>query len=768
MTKRLSPKIIFALSLLSAIVFASCSPTRFLKENESILSEVQIKSNDKAVSPSSYRTHILQEPNSRWFNFLKVPLAIYSISGTDSTKRINRFFRRIGQAPVVYDAGKTESSANTLRATLQNKGYLKANVALDTLTRKRRTKVKYELQPGARWYVRNIRYRFDDADVERDVKADLAQSLFYNGMPMDVALVSSERNRIISALQNRGYYLINKEFLTVTADSATNEYGIDLTMSIARPAGIDSANVYKKFRFGDIKVLEDLTEAAYDSSEYHGLQLFYNKRTKLHKRTYRNHIYTRSGNVYRESDVQNTYSALNALDAIGYSSIKLQPIVSDSTARLNTTIFVNHAKPQTISAELEGTNTSGDLGAAVALTYTNRNLFHGSEVFSLKVRTAYEAIRGLEGYNNQNYIEYSAEAALRMPTISLPFLKRSVAQRYKTTSELSAVFNSQNRPEFHKRLLTANWAYQWHKNDNLQWKHRLDLISLNYVFMPWISNTFRENYLNNPDTRYSILRYSYENLLIMRTGYGFTYNSSRTLSPNGIYNTNDYQIRFNVEMAGNILHAASKIFKTQRDDLGQHKVLGIAYSQYAKIDFDYAKSFLINKSNSLALHAGFGIALPYGNSSYIPYEKRYFSGGANSVRGWSVRELGPGRYVGEDGKINFINQTGNLKLDLNVEYRTALFWKFLGAVFIDAGNVWNTRAYDGIEGGQFKFNNFYKQIAVSYGLGLRFNFDYFILRLDGGMKAINPAFESGRGRYPIIHPKFSRDFTLHFAVGLPF
>ena len=175
-----------------------------------------------------------------------------------------------------------------------------------------------------------------------------------------------------------------------------------------------------------------------------------------------------------------------------------------------------------------------------------------------------------------------------------------------------------------------------------------------------------------------------------------------------------------------------------------------------------------DKRNALALHAGIGVAYPYGNSTVLPFEKRYFSGGANSVRGWGVRELGPGKFKGTDGRIDFINQTGDLKLDLNAEYRTSLFWKFEGAAFIDAGNIWTLRNYEDQPGGQFKFSEFYKQIAAAYGLGLRLNFDYFILRFDMGMKAINPAYETQEEHWAIVHPKLSRDFAFHFAVGLPF
>ena len=205
----------------------------------------------------------------------------------------------------------------------------------------------------------------------------------------------------------------------------------------------------------------------------------------------------------------------------------------------------------------------------------------------------------------------------------------------------------------------------------------------------------------------------------------------------------------------------------KRNTDNQYTLFGIAYAQYAKFDFSFCKSFLINKNNSFAIRAAFGVAAPYGNSDILPYEKRYFSGGANSVRGWSVRELGPGSFQGNDGRIDFINQTGDIKLDLNVEYRTHLFWKFDGAAFIDAGNIWTIRDYKDQPGGQFRFDEFWQQIAVSYGLGIRLNLGYFILRFDGGMKAIHPSYKDHR-KFPIVHPNFKRDFTFHFAVGMPF
>ena len=388
-------------------------------------------------------------------------------------------------------------------------------------------------------------------------------------------------------------------------------------------------------------------------------------------------------------------------------------------------------------------------------------------MFSLKLRGAFEAITGLEGYIDQNYMEVSVEAGLTFPNFKLFGLDSRKYLMMHPTSEVSLMYDSQNRPEFHRRVLTSALRYRWRSVNEL-FRHRVDLIDLNYVFMPWISETFKRDYLNDADNRNAILRYNYENLFIMKLGYSFTYNSQGSMISGADYGSNALGIRFNIESAGNLLYGFSNLLRASRNSEGQYTLFNIAYAQYVKGDFDISKSFRFDDRNSLALHMGLGIAYPYGNSSILPYEKRYFSGGANSVRGWSVRELGPGSFTGGDGRIDFINQTGDIKLDLNAEYRTLLFWKLHGAVFVDAGNIWTIRNYVEQPGGQFRFNTFWRQIAVSYGLGLRLNFDFFILRLDGGMKAVNPAYTDNYHHYPIIHPDFKRDFTLHFAVGLPF
>jgi outer membrane protein assembly factor BamA len=477
--------------------------------------------------------------------------------------------------------------------------------------------------------------------------------------------------------------------------------------------------------------------------------------TKLHlrQRVLYNNTAIREGQPFSSKDLQRTYNNFAKLQAVKYTNIHFEEL--PDTTLLDCDVQLSTNKPSTLSFQPEGTNTAGDLGAAASLTYENRNLFRGSELFSIQLRGAFEAITGLEGYQNQNYEEYNVESRLEFPRFVAPFLSKSFRRRQNASSELSASYDLQNRPEFHRRVFSAGWRYKWSEPRH-HTSYRLDVIDLNYVYMPWISSTFKHDYLDSVSNRNAILRYNYEDLFIMKIGIGMTYN-------NGVN-----AIRANFETAGNLLNGISHAFKLKQNDNSQYTLFNIAYAQYVKGDFDITHLIKFDQHNNLALHAGFGIAYPYGNSTILPFEKRYFSGGANSVRGWGVRELGPGKFRGTDGRIDFINQTGDMKLDLNAEYRTYLFWKLDAALFVDAGNVWTIRAYEEQPGGQFKWNEFYKQIAVAYGLGFRLNFNYFILRFDMGMKAINPAYESSDEHYAIFHPDLSRDFSFHFAVGLPF
>lgn len=728
-------------TLIIVVTITACSASKFIPEGSYLLDDVKIKSDTKNIETSQLEPYIRQKGNSKWFSLFKVPLGTYALSGRDTTKWINRKLQAFGEGPVLFDSLQAEQTCNDLSNVLHGMGYIKAQVDY-ALKREKKKKVKviYNLHPGKRYHISSINYDIQDKNIDSVLKNKKFHSTNLRiGMPFMVSVLDNEREQITDFLNNNGYVNFHKDFISYSADTISGSTDIDITLHLHKfiSGNGEEETEHKQYTIGKIN--------------YHANGDF--DKIPLRKSVLEENTIIEAGKLYNADELQKTYNRFGRLPIVKYTNIKFTERPDSNILDCNIGISTN--KINSISFQPEGTNTAGDLGAAASLTYENRNIFRGAETFSIKLRGAFEAITGLEGYQNQDYEEYSLEAKLLFPRFVVPFLSKKFKKQSTAMSELTVSYNMQNRPEFHRRVFTASWRYRWNDISGKK-SYKFDLIDLNYIYMPWISTTFKEEYLDDVNNRNSILRYNYEDLFIMKLGFGMSFNNG------------DEAYKINVETSGNFLSGISHLLGSKRNEDNQYTLFNIAFAQYVKGDFDYTKIIMFDRNNSLALHAGLGIAYPYGNSKILPFEKRYFSGGANSVRGWSVRGLGPGKFKGTNGAIDFINQTGDIKLDLNIELRSFLFWKVYGAAFIDAGNIWTIRAYEEQPGGQFRFKDFYKQIAVAYGLGIRFNFDFFILRFDMGMKAINPAYNSNNEHYAIFHPDFSRDFAFHFAVGLPF
>ena len=700
------------------LLTTACSTGKYVQEGEYILDKVAVVSDQSDYNASPLSQYVRQKEKPKLFSLFRNPFS---------------------RKPVIYDTLQARLSCQDLMTAMQNEGYMNAGVSLYTETKGKKLKATYLLHPGQPFLIGKVNYDIQDEGILQLLHLDQpANQQIKPGMRFTVETLDNERKRIASLLSDNGYFRFNKDFIHFTADTIMGRKDIALTLQLRKYKPNNNSPEVDHTRY----LIRDVLFQSNDSDRIH-----------LRKQVLLNATAIKEGRPYDASALQRTYNNFARLQAVKYTNIKFAEV--PDTNLLDCHIQISTNKPSTISFQPEGTNTAGDLGAAASITYTNRNLFHGSEQLSIEFRGAYEAITGLEGYQDQNYTEFSVETKLVFPRFLAPFLSKSFRRRQTASSEWAVSWDFQNRPEFHRRVFSSAWRYRWSEPKH-HLNYRFDLLDLNYVYMPWISSTFKRDYLDNAENRNAILRYNYEDIFIMKTGFTVSYTDGVDA------------VRANFESAGNLLNGVSKGFGFKTNSQGQHTLFNIAYAQYVKFDFDYTHLFQFDKRNALALHAGLGVAYPYGNSTVLPFEKRYFSGGANSVRGWSVRELGPGKFKGTDGRIDFINQTGDVKLDLNAEYRSSLFWKLQGALFIDAGNIWTLRNCAEQPGGQFKFTEFYKQIAASYGMGLRLNFDYFILRFDVGMKAINPAYESEKEHWSIIHPKLSRDFDFHFAVGLPF
>ena len=735
----------YSIIILATLLLVSCAETKYVPDGSYLLDDIRMKidgETNRELNVTTAKSLVRQQNNARWFSMVKLPLKVYSLSGRDTTKWGNRLLRSIGEPPVIYDSLQARLTCNDLQMLLQNKGYLDGRVELWTRTKGKKLWAYYKLSTGNPYQIGKLDYQIADPVIDEDFRLSDPQNWgLHSGRQFSIDDLDKERKRIAQMLANNGYYRFHKEYIRFEADTMSADRNhVDLTLLLNVDHAEDSADVlHRRYK---IRRLTFQSGSQQDSVIH------------LRENVLNECCYIREGAYYSASDLQNTYNHFARLGAVKYTNISFREI--PDSALLDCNIQLQTNKPSTLSFQPEGTNTAGDLGAAATLTYQNRNLFRGSESLTVELRGAYEAIKGLEGYSNQDFIETSLETRLKFPRFIMPFISHDTRRRVNATSEVSLLYDMQNRPEFHRRLWSAAWRYRWAPHDR-PYQYQFDVLDLNYVLMPWISDTFYDLYLADVTSRNAILRYNYQDLFITKIGFGFSYNDGRTA------------LKTNIETSGNLLHLASDLFGAAKNDQGQDLVFNIAYAQYVKGDIELTRVIQLDYGNQLACHVGLGIAYPYGNSTLLPFEKRYFSGGANSLRGWPVRGIGPGKFKGTDGRIDFINQTGDMKLDLNMEYRTHLFWKLDGALFIDAGNIWTLRDYPDQPGGQFKFRNFLSEMAANYGLGFRFNFGYFIVRFDLGMKAVNPAYEAeDEPHFPIIHPRISRDFAFHFAVGLPF
>ena len=755
------------------MLVCGCSSTKHVPEGQYLLDNVTIDINgDKSVSSDELVNFLRQTPNHTVLGFARLQLSTYSLSGSDTTKWYNRWLRRLGKPPVIYNAELTDASRRQLRQALINRGYMDAGVVVDTMfyPERKRADVVYRISTGQPHIISSIDYNVTDSTLRSILESDSSLVEIQPGDIFDRNKLDNVRSVIARRLRNEGYYAFNREYITFTADTVRGSKEIDLTLNLRNSLRNDTIeHQHRIYKIRSVTfVTEDVANAVpADTVDYRNIRVIYGNDCYIRPSTLYDMCFIEPNQLYSSENIDRTYAALSRLSILHFINIEMRPGGSDDNAEyLDAVINISRNKKHSVSVELEGTNSEGDLGFGVGATYQNRDLTRRSELLTVKLRASYESISGdLDGIINDRYTEYAAEVGLTSPKFELPFASRAFKKRMQATTEYALSFNYQERPEYTRVIAGLAWRWKW---DNRKFgynrRHVLDVVDINYVRLPRsVDNFVDEIAPSNP-----LLRYAYEDHFIMRTGYTFSRTNRRI--PTAEVNAFAMQpyistMRFSVEMAGNLLYGLSSLFASRgADDV--YKVFDIQFAQYLKGEFDYTFARNFNSRNSLAVHAGFGMAYPYGNSSMVPFEKRFYAGGANNVRGWGVRTLGPGCYDARNYVSDFMNQSGDISLALSMEYRAKLFWVLEGALFIDAGNIWTIHNYPNQPGGQFKFDEFYKQIAAAYGLGLRMDFTYFLLRFDLGLKAHNPAMN--QERWPLLHPKWGRDTNFHFSVGYPF
>ncbi len=767
-------------------LFFSCNSTKYVRNGEYLLDKVEIVSDNEHYKAADLRPYIRQQPNFKAFGLMKWQLFLYDWSGRNEKKWINRQLRRMGEAPVILDTLLVDQSVEELRRFMVNKGYVNAEVSavVDTSKRKKAT-VVYRVVGNEPYRIAPYRMVLDDPKIDSIARLKAPPRTFltsafrifsddYTPLIKDSSLfdrdvLDKERERITTLLRRNGYYAFNRDYFFYLADSSFNRNVVDLDMMLRpfrlqKPDGTVSDTIHRQYYIKDVEIvtghnpLEEgsNTLLSADTLTTGGIRILYGQRKKsIRPGVLRRSNFIFPGKLYNERSVEQTYASFATLRALRNVNIRFSEIEENDTMKLNCTILTSPAQLQGFGVDIEGTNSAGNLGFASNINYQHRNLFRGSELLSLKLRGAYETLSKSQSKGN-SFWEFGIEGAIQFPHFLFPFFNDDFRRKIRASTELKVSYSTQDRPEFKRSILSAGWNYIWQARSNNQARHVFKLLDIDYVYLPEIAPSFRENL---PE---SSLLYNFTDQFILGTGYTYSFNNYNP--QNRLRDT--HSMRFSFEMAGNMLYAFSKLTNARKNNEGRYSLFGINYAQFVKGDIDFSKSVVLGNRNRLAFHLGVGVGYPYGNFKMLPFERSYFSGGANSVRGWSVRSLGPGS-MSADSIVSFADQVGDIRLDLNIEYRTKLFWKFEMAAYVDAGNIWTFHKDMYRPEGNFGFSRFYKEIAVSYGLGLRMDFDFFLIRFDTGMKAYNPQ-RTGADKWAFFHPNFGENFAWHFAVGYPF
>ncbi len=742
----------------------SCKVTKFVPDGEYLLDDVSIRTDGDDIKKGELDRYVRQSPNSSVFGIWRMQLRLYSLAGYDASRWHNRVLMRAGEAPVIYDEGQTKLSEESLRQAMVNKGYVDARVSSSVTLDNKRARVVYHIRENEPYRLRDYYTDLPDSTL-RAAATDAGRSLVTPGMLFDVDRLNDERERVSNELRQQGYYKFSKELLSFTADSALGTHRVDVTMQLSKllteqddslQRSVFSPYHLRHVVFFTSRALDlggimrgEGAPTDYSFSRQGDYFLISHKESFLKLKTLVEHTYVEPGELYTDASVQRTYSALGSLPPVRYVDIRFHDAPGDS---LDCFIHLTPSKLFSLTAGLEATYTEGYWGVAADVGMIHRNVFKSAESLSLQGRLAYE-------WQGSGVLatELGMQAGLQFQDFLMPFVTEQFKKKVRGKTQFTAEVSSQNRPdEFNVKRFGVGMNYNWSSGRLL---HIFDLIDVNYVDFD-VEDVFRTEFLET--NRFN--PYSYESHFITRFGYTLsftTFDADRPLR-------NHLSMRYGIETAGNVFYGINTLLESKKNSEGAYTIVGgIPYSQYVRTDINFTAHQVFDQNNRFVYHLFAGVGVPYGNASVIPYERRYFAGGANSVRGWSESTLGPGAYQRDAslGRGRDYNQMGDIKIDLNWEYRFKMFGKLDGALFADAGNIWTIKPYETQPGGEFRFDSFFKQLAVAYGAGLRADFSFLVLRFDVGIKLHDPSAAQGeRWRLQLT----GDDFALHLAIGYPF
>ena len=782
MEKNISNKSLFFSRLIPVPLFLilaifSCNPTKYVPQEETLLDENVINVNKEGIKKADIIPYIKQKPNKKIFG-TRFHLGLYNLSNINKQKWPHSWLRNIGEEPVLYDQYSVGQSVGQIKDYISSKGYFDSRVGDSTETLKRKTRVIYNVDLLAPYLIRNIYYEIDDTTIEKLFYFDSISCLIERGKPYDVDILQAERSRFERFVKDMGFYNFSSDHINFKIDSTIGNREVNVFYGIRKFTAIDQENnqivvPHPVYRVRDIYIYPDYVPrdvleggeeylSSLDTVNYRGY--FFVSRANKPEIKYDliiQSLYLKPGSTYNLTNTERsqkhllslkTYRLVNVL----YNEMQVAGDSLISELLVDCNIQLTLLSQQSYRFELEGTNSAGYLGGALNLVYQHKNIFHGAELLNLHLRGAYEAIRR-ETSGVSSAHEFGVETSLRFPKFLLPVLKtEEFIKRYNPTTTALLAYNYQNLPTFTRTMANASFGYNW--KSGVYHEHIINPLQLNVIKLGRIDPAFAKR------IETSVYQAAaFRDVLILGGNYSYIF-SNRLIKKSRDY----WFLRFNTEASGNLLSLVANIAGTEKRDSSYH-IFGQPFAQYVRADVDIRYNVILNDVSSIVYRGFAGAGIPYGNSKAIPFEKQYFGGGANSIRAWQVRSLGPGSYaIPESDTVDFFNQTGDIKFELNAEYRFKLFWILEGALFVDAGNIWSYNYDETRPGSQFNFSNIYKDLAVGTGFGFRFDFKFVIGRLDLGMKLRDPRGE-GASKWIITRREYTRDdFAMVVAIGYPF
>lgn len=761
------------IAVLFSVIFFSCSPVKYVSDNEYLLDRYRIKVKEGKIKKEDLKNYIRQKPNKRILG-IRFHLGMYNLANKNKEKGLSNWLRTIGEEPVVFDEFLTNKSKEQLKSYLNNKGYYNS-VVTDTIQyRRQRARVLYKIKANTPYTINDVTYTCNDSNLAPIVLPDTSNSLINKGDNFDLDILQDERERIEVKLKNKGYYNFSKDYIFFQADSSARNLDVSLNLNIRKkpirtPEGVDYID-HQKFKIRNIYVFTNFDQkVALRQKEFYyddidttfedGIYFISKGNDNLNKRVIHQSNFIQPGDFYSLKNLDKTYKHLNSLRLFKIINIHfndIDTISNDSSeiAYLDCNIQLTKYYLQSYTVELQGTNSYGNIGAGGSFLYQHRSLFGGAEITDFRINGSIETIDEQSIGGNDYTTELGADVTVSIPKFILPIFKaEKFSKKFSPKTLISAGYNFQDRIEYKRSIANISYGYSWDGNKYL--KHYIKLVELNAVNLPEATPSFR-SYIDS-----TYLKSSYENHLVSVTNYSLTFNNQDIKK-----NRDFYFFKLNTEFSGNVLSLASELSGASKVD-GSYQLFGIPFSQYFKVDLDFRYYDIVDKSSTIVYRFFAGAGIPYGNSTALPFEKMYFSGGANSIRAWNVRDVGPGSFSG-GSQTRFPNQSGDIKIEANLEYRFKMFWLLEGAFFIDAGNVWNLKS-DEFEGGLFRRDEFYNEFAVGSGFGTRFDFSFLIFRLDLGVKLRDPALEKGQ-RWIVGNRSLNwqDDFTINIGIGYPF